>query len=267
MEQLTNVRVSLFESDYRYSEISVSLSEENKQLKRLLVEVINKQSRAEKMGRVFHDFNNMLSSTMGYASLAIERVAQSDDEKLQRYLNNIERAAIRARDLVKECLDQRQQERHVENPCNVFEALNRLGVNAHAEGDSAKTTRVSMSEENLESVVNFLLHGAVARQSCSGATAQVQVTTAEYCENCDAELPLGALRVELDGTAVAAPDGELKLTDDEKRMDMAMAAALINLSGGHMCDAQTDSGAVTENSIKTIGVSYFRTLNLDEQMQ
>lgn len=242
----------------------MSLGEENKQLKRLLVEVMNKQTRAEKMGRVFHDFNNMLSSTMGYASLAIEKVAQSDDEKLQRYLNNIERAAIRARDLVKECLDQRQQERHVENPCLMFEALNHLGVNTVVESDAVKSIRVAMSDENVESVLNFVLHGAVVRQSCAGVTAKLEQSTSEYCENCDAELPMGALRVMLDWSSLSLTGDETEITDEEKKLDFDMAAAMINMSGGHMCNSKENSATDLENSLKTSGVSYFRTLNLDE---
>lgn len=253
------------------SEASVSLNEENKQLKRLLVEVMNKQSRAEKMGRVFHDFNNMLSSTMGYASLAIERVSQSDDEKLQRYLNNIEKAAIRARDLVKECLEQRQQERHVAEPCTLYESLSRLGVRAEAQSEEVKGSKVTMSQDNLDATLNFLLHGGVVSQSCEGVKASVELASAEYCENCDAELPMGALRVMLDWSSKVSAGSERELTEEEEKLDFAMAAAMINMSGGHMCTSDSNSegsSLVTsfEDSNKTSGVVYFRTLNLDGQM-
>jgi len=55
-------------------------------------------------GGVAHDFNNILTGVMGYIVMASERVAQSGDEKLQKYLDRSQKAVHRARDLIQQML-------------------------------------------------------------------------------------------------------------------------------------------------------------------
>jgi PAS domain S-box-containing protein len=55
-------------------------------------------------GGVAHDFNNILTGVMGYIVMATERVAQSGDEKLQKYLDRSQKAVQRARDLIQQML-------------------------------------------------------------------------------------------------------------------------------------------------------------------
>lgn len=55
-------------------------------------------------GGIAHDFNNILTGMMGYATLAIERTESLSDEKLTRYLSQIERSGARARDLIQQML-------------------------------------------------------------------------------------------------------------------------------------------------------------------
>lgn len=224
---------------------TLSLETENQELKRLLAVVMEKQARSEKMGRVFHDFNNMLSSTMGYATLAIERGQQFEDEKLQRYLGNIERASIRARDLVRDCLEQRQREREVDKPCELYQELLALGLNVQTESESEKHVKIPMSAEDVALLVNFLTPGQIPGQT----KVQMQQVAMDNCELCHAELPPGALRVHFDSEAMKNPDSN-------SMMDLSLAAAMVNMSGGHMCS--------TENSVAISGISYFRALNLDE---
>lgn len=236
-----------------------ALENENRQLKRLLVEVMEKQVRAEKLGRVFHDFNNMLSSTMGYASLALEKVEQYDDEKLARYLSSIERAAIRARDLVRDCLEQRQLERNVTAPCKPHDVLKGCVGELITEGDTEASTTVSMSAEDLTCMLRFLQASGARRV----AKAHLHNVMAEHCERCDAELPMASLRVEFDLPAAgdsADHAGKVEVTDEHQLMEFSLAAAMVNMSGGHMCVADS-SGKTAPLS----GISYFRTLNLDEK--
>lgn len=51
-------------------------------------------------GGVAHDFNNILTSILGYVTLARDHVEAKHDEKLERYLERAERAGGRARDLI-----------------------------------------------------------------------------------------------------------------------------------------------------------------------
>jgi len=53
-------------------------------------------------GGIAHDFNNILSSVLGYAELALETVEM--ETPLERYINGIYQAGIRARDLVRQIL-------------------------------------------------------------------------------------------------------------------------------------------------------------------
>lgn len=53
-------------------------------------------------GGIAHDFNNILSSVLGYAELALDTVEM--ETPLERYINGIYQAGIRARDLVRQIL-------------------------------------------------------------------------------------------------------------------------------------------------------------------
>jgi len=65
--------------------------------------------RAERMqtigtlaGGIAHDFNNILSAIMGYADMALAE--HSEDDRLRRYLEQVLKAGVRARDLVRQIL-------------------------------------------------------------------------------------------------------------------------------------------------------------------
>ncbi len=62
------------------------------------------QAIGQLTGGIAHDFNNILASIMGYTGLARERYATDKEGKLARYLDEVYRAAERARDLVAQML-------------------------------------------------------------------------------------------------------------------------------------------------------------------
>lgn len=55
-------------------------------------------------GGIAHDFNNILTSVLGYVELASDLVADTGDDRLNRYLVRARRAGERARDLVQQML-------------------------------------------------------------------------------------------------------------------------------------------------------------------
>jgi len=55
-------------------------------------------------GGIAHDFNNILTSIQGYAQLMGERPAAADDAKLASYLDHVELACNRARELIQQML-------------------------------------------------------------------------------------------------------------------------------------------------------------------
>lgn len=73
-----------------------------------LQEQIQQSHKMEAIGQltggIAHDFNNILSSILGYAELSKDKLLDSNDEKLLKYINNINSAGERARDLVAQLL-------------------------------------------------------------------------------------------------------------------------------------------------------------------
>ena len=51
-------------------------------------------------GGITHDFNNILASILGFSNLALERYAKDKDSKLAFYLNEIDKAGKKARDII-----------------------------------------------------------------------------------------------------------------------------------------------------------------------
>ena len=73
-----------------------------------LQEQIQQSHKMEAIGQltggIAHDFNNILSSILGYAELSKDVLRNSGDKKLLKYINNIDSAGKRARDLVAQLL-------------------------------------------------------------------------------------------------------------------------------------------------------------------
>ncbi len=55
-------------------------------------------------GGIAHEFNNRLAAILGFGNLALDRLEALDDERLRHYLDEIQRAAERSRDLVAKLL-------------------------------------------------------------------------------------------------------------------------------------------------------------------
>jgi PAS domain S-box-containing protein len=55
-------------------------------------------------GGIAHDFNNILTSILGYVALASDRPSTATDAKLERYLDQVQSAVRRARDLIQQML-------------------------------------------------------------------------------------------------------------------------------------------------------------------
>ena len=53
-------------------------------------------------GGIAHDFNNILAAILGYTEMAVEDIPQNT--RTHRYLKEVLRAALRAKDLVKQIL-------------------------------------------------------------------------------------------------------------------------------------------------------------------
>lgn len=73
---------------------------EQERLQRELAQARKMEALGKLTGGIAHDFNNMLAIIIGYTDLAIDRYRDSIDPDILAYLENIEQASYRARDLV-----------------------------------------------------------------------------------------------------------------------------------------------------------------------
>ncbi|MCW8874434.1 MAG: response regulator, partial [Gammaproteobacteria bacterium] len=82
----------------------VRAAREREDLQRQLQQAHKMEALGQLTGGIAHDFNNILGAIIGYTDLALERFAPGGEGKLGEYLNQVYRAALRARDLIAQML-------------------------------------------------------------------------------------------------------------------------------------------------------------------
>ena len=80
------------------------IEKEKIQLQKELQQSQKMEAIGQLTGGIAHDFNNILASILGYSELATKSLQDSTDPKLKRYIEHIEKAGQRARDLVAQLL-------------------------------------------------------------------------------------------------------------------------------------------------------------------
>ncbi|MCC6706100.1 MAG: response regulator [Gammaproteobacteria bacterium] len=74
--------------------------QERDRLRSQLTQAQKMEAIGQLTGGIAHDFNNILGSVLGFTTLALAREVPDPDSKLASYLNEVQRGAERARDLV-----------------------------------------------------------------------------------------------------------------------------------------------------------------------
>ncbi|MEN6617422.1 MAG: PAS domain-containing protein, partial [Syntrophorhabdus sp.] len=72
-------------------------------------------------GGIAHDFNNILASILGFTEMAIDDAADRPD--VQKYLHNVLRSALRARDLVKQILAFSRKTDYTRSPISIIPVI------------------------------------------------------------------------------------------------------------------------------------------------
>lgn len=199
-----------------------ALRNSNRQLKELLMQSVAVNIEAEKLGRVFHDFNNILSSSMGYSSLAAERAGSLEDEKLTRYLENIEKAGVRARDLVRECLATRFAAR---NACQVKLQAVILRDFPSADVSELGDQYVYMSDQQLSVALRLVM-------SCCSSDGANMAFSYELIDEPNCTECMENIRGQQIRLTVNVSDDGFKQQDEA---DILLARHIFSCVGGHMC--------------------------------
>lgn len=207
-------------------ELLRKLKIENSQLKRVLEHSLDRIIEEETVGRVFHDFNNILASSMGYATLASARASKVEDEKLHRYLSNIERASIRSRDLVRASLLNRKLVREVYQTdfgqwcCESWPG---------AVISQTDNVVVAMSSQQLS------LCFAVFDRNFAELNLAVDVVKfdALNCSHCGADLHGEQWRIDL---------GEFEPDSTQDALDVGVARRIVAIQQGHFCEIAMQKG-------------------------
>lgn len=167
-------------------------------------EVLEAQLRqAQKMeaighltGGVAHDFNNILTSILGYVTLARDYVEDRRDDKLDRYLERAERAGERARDLIGQMLTfskgQTGERRQVELVPLVQEALSLLESSLPASIEMTTKLPIELPTINIDPVhfeqilVNLCINARDAMDGIGGINVCLRehLITGIVCAGC-----------------------------------------------------------------------------------
>jgi PAS domain S-box-containing protein len=207
-------------------------------------------------GGIAHDFNNLLTSILGYIVLGTERQEALGDAKLGKYLDQAQRAAQRARDLIQQMLTfsrgQRGERRALALAPLVTESVKLLRSSLPATVEleteiSAGVPRVMSDPVQLEQV---LLNLCINARDAMNGTGQIRVGVRQdefsdaVCASCRQKISGQFVELAVaDGGTGIAPDVldrmfEPFFTTKEvgrgSGMGLAMVHGIVHDHGGHI---------------------------------
>jgi len=207
-------------------------------------------------GGIAHDFNNILTSILGYIVLGAERQKDLGDAKLGKYLEQAQRAAQRARDLIQQMLTfsrgQRGERRPVALGPLVTESVKllRSSLPATVELDTEIVPGVPAVLSDPVHLEQVLLNLCINARDAMNGAGEIRVgvrrmsATDAFCASCRQKI--AGRFVELwvaDGGSGIAPDVLDRMfepfftTKDVGRgsgMGLAMVHGIVHDHGGHI---------------------------------
>jgi PAS domain S-box-containing protein len=207
-------------------------------------------------GGVAHDFNNILTSVMGYLALGTERAAQLGDAKLGGYLSQVERAARRARDLIAQMLAFSRGQRSERAPASLAalaaDSLNLLRSTLPATIEletvcEPEAPRAMIDGVQIEQV---LLNLCLNARDAIGGTGKIRVAVREVrdveatCASCRGDVSGRFVELSVNDSGPGIPSGVVDRmfepffsTKDVGRgsgMGLAMVHGIVHQHGGHV---------------------------------
>ena len=217
-------------------------------------------------GGVAHDFNNILTGVMGYIVMAGERVARSDDEKLQKYLVRSQKAVQRARDLIQQMLTFSRGQRGepkvlsltplLKETVKLFEST--LPSTIEMQTDFACTPAVMVDPVHVEQVVmNLIINARDAMQGNGRLTLNVRQVNCSDCVCTSCRKPISGDYVQI-SVADSGPGIPQEIIDrmfepffstkdvgKGSGMGLATVHGIVHECKGHIVvDTETDRGSI-----------------------
>jgi PAS domain S-box-containing protein len=160
---------------------------EQKQLENQLRQSQKMEAIGTLAGGIAHDFNNMLAAILGFTEMALEDVADRPDVK--RNLQNVSKAAMRARDLVKQILTFSRKTTHERNPLPLLPLINetvqllRASIPATIEikfTATATSDRILAAPIEIQQILMNLATNASLAMQEKGGTLDVSLTDINF---------------------------------------------------------------------------------------
>ena len=175
--------------------------EEKKKLEAQLQQAQKMEAIGTLAGGIAHDFNNILGAIIGYSDLALRDISEDDPNKY--YLEQINQAGFRAKDLVKQILLFSRQQEHEKVPVKFGPLMK----------EAAKLLRASIPS-------TIEIHTSISAQSdlIQADPSQVHQILMNLCTNA--------------AHAMRGESGVLSISLDETRLDSESRETLSDLRDG-----------------------------------
>lgn len=100
------------------------LEKEQQHLKRIMQQSQKMESIGHLTSGIAHDFNNILCAILGFSGLAYTKSQQGDDEKLSKYINQINKAGMRGQKLVEQMMAFTRIDKTANKPLDLVKLIN-----------------------------------------------------------------------------------------------------------------------------------------------